>query len=186
VAFKELRGSSSSSTPETPPLTSAQLAAALRAEINRFAELVPVAEAGAEFFRVTFSATTVTVTTYHRGRFRDLVNVGYLPPGEERYPQDCLYPETLYPESLRALQLDGGYFTSDLADPRLLEYSSTMAADATSVMGMAMVAGGEPRGEICLTRTGQQPPFDRQEFELARDLARLLGNRLMMALRRRR
>jgi hypothetical protein len=110
----------------------------LRTRLNWFTEVVAVAEVGAEYLFELLGARTVTVTTYKDGRYQDLVNVGHLPSGEVRYPKDCMYPETLYPVSTRALHEQGGYITPDTSDPLFLEfYASILGSDATSMMGVS-------------------------------------------------
>lgn len=151
----------------------------------RIARKVDVAESGAEYFLELFQGTTVTVSTLHRDRYRDLVNVGEIPVGEQRYPQDCLYPVTLYPETTKQLELNGGYFTSDEELHLFKEFvEASPATDATSVMGVSMISGGVARGEVCLTRGPAQEPFDRRDFLLARDLATTLGTHLLAAIAR--
>lgn len=165
----------------------ARLAASdqMRQRLIGVSRTLDVAETGAEYLRELFTALTVTVSTLAEGRYRDLINVGYLPNGEVRYPDDCLYPEGMYPDTTQLLHSEGGYFTSDIDDPAFKEFILTMPeSEATSVMGVSVVSGGVPRGEVCLTRGQRQPAFDREDFELARDLATTFGTRLMMALRR--
>lgn len=167
------------------PSTRLRAGTQLRTRLNWFTEVVAVAEAGAEYLCELLGARTVTVTTYKEGRFQDLVNVGHLPSGEVRYPKDCMYPETMYPVSSRALHEQGGYITSDTSDPLFLEfYASMLGSDATSMMGVAIVSGGVTHGEVFLTRGRDQTAFDRDDFELARDLATTLGSALLAALRR--
>jgi hypothetical protein len=157
----------------------------MRARLAGLADLIEVAEAGAEYLRELFVASTVTVSTLHRERYQDLVNVGYLPTGEARYPENCVYPVTLYPETTRRLTVDGGYYTSDEDADLFKEFIEAMpTTDASSVMGVSIVSGGVARGEACLTRGPRQSAFDRADFELARDLATTFGTQLMIAMTR--
>lgn len=160
----------------------------LRTRLTRCTSVVEVAETGAEFFRELLTASTVTISTYEDGRYKDVVNAGYLPRGEEKYPgEDCYYPETMYPASTERLHERGGYYTSDQADPIFEEYlASTPTGDATSILGVSIVSGGRIIGEVFATRSGRQSALDGQDFELTRDLGTTLGTYLRMAQRRER
>ena len=156
----------------------------LRDRLNAHTSVLATAEAGAEYFRTLLKADTVTVSTYLDGRYRDLVNAGYLPAGEVRFPSDSVYPDTLYPVTTEELRVHGGYFSVDTTDAVFKEWVAAVPrTKLASILGVGIVSGGSLRGEVCATRH-DVPGFDRDDFDLARDLATTLGSRLMMAIRR--
>jgi GAF domain-containing protein len=177
---------------ETVPIRGRQLwtapartdaATQLRARLAAETSLVDLARAGATYLQELFTARTVTVSTVQGGQYEDLISVGYLPPREQFYPATSTYPASLFPLAAKELQLHGGYFTSDLEDPKYKELvGSREDTGVASVMGVAIVTAGELRGEIFCTRGWQQAAFDRDDLNLARDLATPFGSRLVAAL----
>ena len=155
----------------------------MRARLTQAHELVDVADTGAEYLYRLLEAATVTVSTLEEGWYRDVVIVGDLAPGETRHPEDLTYPESLYPVSSKALHDRGGYYTSDRTDPLILEFVEAMQGmEIGALMGVAIMSGGVARGEVNLTRRPGDPPFDREDFELVRDLATSFGTRLLVAM----
>jgi GAF domain-containing protein len=149
-------------------------------------DLIHVAESGAEYFRELLDAATVTVSQLVDGRYRDLVVVGDLPPGEERHPPAAGYPQAEYPIATEALRVQGGYFGSGPEMPVFAEFVEALPLpEITSVMGVSIMSGGVARGEICLTRAPGGRDFDREDFELVRDLATVFGTQLLIALGKR-
>ena len=143
------------------------------------------AEAGAAYFHDLYIARTVTVSSYADGRYQDLVNVGHIESLDARFPDDCMYPDSMYPLSTRELNTHGGYFTTDLDDAAYEEFTrSRHDPDVISILGVAMVTSGVLRGEIFMTRGRAEHPFDRSDLDLARDLATTFGSMLHMAMRR--
>ena len=51
-------------------------------------------------------------------------------------------------------------------------------------MGIAIVTAGSLRGEVFLTRGRDQKAFDREDLELARDLATTFGGAMQTAARK--
>ena len=155
----------------------------IRGLIAAESSLVDLARAGATYLQELFTARTVTVSTLQNDQYEDLVSVGYLPPREQFYPPTSTYPMSLFPLAVRELQLHGGYFTSDLEDPKYQEFvGSREDTGVASVMGVAIVTAGALRGEIFCTRSWQQAAFDRDDLDLARDLATPFGSSLVAAL----
>lgn len=157
----------------------------LRVALGERRRLLDVAEAGASFFCHLMVAKTVTVTTLIEDRYQDLVNIGELTLDDERFPPDTIYPVSMYPLTTHLLTESGGYLSSDPADPVFQEIVTAMPYNGVnSLMGVAVVSGGTVRGEVGLTRGHGEPAFNREDFEVARDLATAFGSRLAVALHR--
>jgi GAF domain-containing protein len=153
-----------------------QAAEDLRGRLEHPATARDLAKAGAEFFRDLLQARTVSISTLEQGQYRELVNVGYLPSPNVWYPATSSYSEELFPIATRSLEEHGGYFTADFQDPKFDEFVGSKAdPDVASIMGIAMVTAGSLQGEIFLTRGQHQRPFDREDLDLARDLATTFG-----------
>lgn len=158
---------------------------ALRTELSHHTQVSRIAEAAAEILRERFDARSVTVSTFTEGHWQDLVNVGQLGQRDKRFPRDDAYSYELYPVATRLLELGQGYRSSRPDDAVFQEMQmDTGEADLGSVMGVPMVSGGRVRGEVSMRRGQDQPPFSKDDMEVLKDLATVLGTHLWGALRR--
>ncbi len=167
--------------------TEARLQAAnqLKARLGEQASVVGVAEAGADYVRELLNARTVTIIALKHGKYFDLVNVGYIPRGNHRYPSSRGYPTWEYPLATKKLAVSGGYFTTDPQDPHFEEYVRVWDdPDVTSIMGVGIVSDGQLSGEIFHTRDSTQPPFDQNDVDLVRDLSTPFAAALVVAMGR--
>jgi GAF domain-containing protein len=166
---------------EAQVLASAQLQGSLLAPTS----LIDVAETGAEYFREIFNARTVTIIVLKDSKYFDIVNVGYIPPGNYHYPSSRGYPTWEYPLATRQLDVGGGYFTRDVGDPHFQEYVRVWDdPDVTSIMGVGIVHDAELLGEIFHTRDDTRPPFDRSDLDLGRELGPTFASALSKAMAR--
>jgi len=158
----------------------ARLAAAdrVRAALQDHRGLVVVSEAVAEVVLDVLAAKAVTVTLLDDSGYRDVVNVGDLPPGDVRFPVNLRYPTSNFPKATERLLSRRGYIGSD-APELMAEYQRITGETVTgSIMGVPIIAASEVRGEISATRVVGAPEFDNEDLELARDLATQLGMHL--------
>jgi len=146
------------------------------------AGLLPVAEAAAETILGVLGAATVSVTLLdpERDEYWDLVSVGALMPGDERFPLNARYPASGFPEATKRLLNEDGYLSLDSSDRVLVEYHTHWPGDINigSIMGAPLVAGAEVRGEILVARDRRAPRFSRLDLDLAREMSTVLGDRL--------
>ena len=160
-------------------------ASQLRSRLQGKVTVRDVAKAGAEYFQELLDARTVSISMHEDDQYRELVNIGYLPPPDSWYPAESVYPDSLFPLATQDLHEYGGYFTSDLDDPKYQEFvGSRHDPEVTSIMGIAIVTAGSLRGEVFLTRGRDQKAFDRDDLELARDLATTFGGAMQTAARK--
>ena len=68
-----------------------------------------VAKAGAEYFQELLDARTVSISMHEDDQYRELVNIGYLPPPDSWYPAESVYPDSLFPLATQDLHGYGGY-----------------------------------------------------------------------------
>lgn len=151
----------------------------VRQAMSEAVGLLPVAESAAEAILEIMSAASVSILLMDEGFYSDLLNVGTLPPGEERFPVNSRYPTSQYPIATERL-LDGkGYFSGSAVDEILTEFRHRWPqVSVGSIMGVPIVALGSVHGEVFLIRDEQTPPFNREDMELVADLATMLGARL--------
>jgi hypothetical protein len=155
----------------------------LHARLEGLTSAIEIATVGAEYLYQLLVARTVTISTLDDGYYEDLVSVGYLPPREDFYPPDRRYAVSLFPIAVNELRDKQGYFTTDLNDPKYAEFvGSRDDVDVSSIMGVAIMTAGTVRGEVFCTRGRDEQPFDRDDLELARDLATPFGSILIKAM----
>jgi GAF domain-containing protein len=156
----------------------------LRQALGSRTRLLDIVEAGAEFLHAAFGARAVMIARLDGEVYRDLVNVGELPPGEDRFPTEASYSDREYPIATRLLRESGGYIASTPGDDLFEELFVALPPTVGSVMGVSIVSAGTARGEISMTRSKEQPPFNAQDFDVLRDLATIFGSRMVDALDR--
>jgi len=153
----------------------------LRSRLEQVTTRRDVARVGSEYFRDMLNARSVSITTLGDGRYKELVNVGTLPPPSSWYPKETVYPETVYPLTTQKLKA-GGYFTASLDHLDYVELvGSRDDPEVQSVMGVPIVSGGQLRGEMFMARGYEQEPFDQEDLDASRDLAGVLGDSLQAA-----
>jgi GAF domain-containing protein len=144
-----------------------------------------VARVGSEFLRELFQARSVSLSTFGGSQYNELVSVGIFPPPSSWYPEETVYPDSVYPRTTQKLRDGGGYFTSDLESPEYVELvGSRNDLDVFSVMGVPMVSAGDFRGEVFIARGHDQMPFDAEDLDISRGLATFLSDALQAATRR--
>jgi GAF domain-containing protein len=161
-----------------------QIPGQLRQALGSRTRLLDIVEAGAEFLHTAFGARGVMVARLDGDVYRDLVNVGELPPGEDRFPTGGTYSDREYPLATRLLRDSGGYIASTPGDDLFEELLVALPSTVGSVIGVSIVSAGTARGEICMTRSKEQPAFTAQDFDVLRDLATIFGSRMVGALDR--
>lgn len=163
----------------------AQLEAARQLEVRLtgLVDVVEIAEAGAEYICGLLKARTVTIIALKDGKYFDIVNVGYIPPGNYHYPNSRGYPTWEYPLATKELVTSGGYFTTDPGDPRFVEYVRVWDdPDVTSITGVGIVSDSQLHGEIFTTCDQTRPPFDVSDLDVMRGVAPVFAARFVAAL----
>jgi transcriptional regulator with GAF, ATPase, and Fis domain len=144
--------------------------------------LLSVAEGAAESVLESMSALWVNITLLDQDRreYWDVVMVGSLPSGEERFPKDRRYPLSKYPKMARRLLADRGYIASGENDEILAEYRAVWSDDARvgSLMGVPIVVMDTIYGEMTLARHRRDAPFSPAEFDVVCELAFTIASRL--------
>ena len=97
----------------------------------------------AEEIKELVAARTVSISFIEDGTYRDLVNVGYLGPGEQRLPENTQYPETLYPTANQLLLSQRAYVSTESPTLRAEHRADPASADAGCFMGVPIIAGNE-------------------------------------------
>lgn len=159
-----------------------QARARLTEAINAHSGLLDVVEATAIVICGELSARTVTVTLLEDDTYRDIVKVGDYDPAESIDIREQ-YPAANYPEATARLLAHQAYFSGDPTHDIHHEHLQIVPADLVSgFMGVPIVADGQVRGEVFVTRKATEPPFTPDDVEVARDLATQLGGRFPILL----
>jgi GAF domain-containing protein len=156
----------------------ADAAARLNAALGDAVGLLGVAEAVGEAFLEIMVASTVTVSLLEDDTYWDLVTVGALGPGEVRFP-DERYPMSYYPFAAERLLAGEGYIQAEgesLIGPDHPHFQDW--AHLGSFMGVPVIAGAEPRGQILIARDLGHPQFLAEDLDVATDLSTHFGARL--------
>src|SRR5262245_45297681 len=166
--------------------SSARLGAssALRAALAGKAQLNSACEAAGEAFMTVFTADAVSITLMNRDEYRDIVNVGWLEPGQVRFPEDQVYPTSTYPAATRRLLELEGYISTDVGLDVVREYTEGSPFNRMGCfMGIPIVAAGVVHGEVFLWRDDKHPPFTSDDLAVGYDLATQFGSHLPTLLR---
>jgi len=166
--------------------SSARIAASstLRAAMSDKTELLPACEAAGEAFVEIFRADAVSVTLMDRLEYCDIVNVGWLEPGQVRFPVDQRYPTSTYPATTRRLLELEGYISTDSELDVVREYIEGSPFNRMGCfMGVPIVAAAEVHGEVFLWRDEGHPPFTSEDLPVAYDLATQFGGHLPALIR---
>jgi GAF domain-containing protein len=156
----------------------ADAASRVNAALRDAVGLIGVAEAVGEAFLEIMVASTVTVSLLETDMYWDLVTVGELGPGEMRFP-DERYPMSYYPYAAQRLLAGEGYIQPDgalLIGPDHPHFENWAAVG--SFMGVPVIAGAQPRGQILIGRGRSDPPFLTEDLEVASDLSTHFGAKL--------
>ena len=157
---------------------SARLSAAsrIRTAIANHHDLLTVSEAVAEEILDLFVATAASITLLDERGYYDLVNVGELDPGDERFPSDDPYPVVKFPLATKLLLEGGGYLSGSQSSALYQEFEAMWPQlPAGTFLGVPVFAAGELRGELYVARAAGEPVFTTEDVEAARDLATLYG-----------
>jgi GAF domain-containing protein len=157
---------------------SARMTAAqkVRATINTNVGLLPVSEAVAEELLDLFIASACSITLLDERGYRDLVNVGQLDPGDERFPPDHRYPAIQFPLATKMLLDGGGYLSASTSSALYKEFQAMWPQmPGGSFLGVPVFAAAQLRGELYLARAAGAPVFTDEDVDAARDLATLYG-----------
>ncbi|MFL6179714.1 MAG: GAF domain-containing protein [Actinomycetes bacterium] len=148
----------------------------LREAIDARSDLLGVVEAAATVIREELAARTVTVTLLKDDYYRDLVKVGEFAPEEAVDPNDR-FPVSEYPEATARLLAHEAYVSGSDGNEVVQEHLQIVPPDRVSgFMGVPIVAAGEVRGEVFVTRKATEPSFTTDDVSVARDLATELGS----------
>ena len=172
------------SSPAWTPSARIRVAQQLSDRLTGLTDAVGLAECFADCVRDLLRARTVTIIALMDGKYFDIVNVGYIPPGNHRYPTSRGYPTWEYPLGTETLALTGGYYTTDLSDPHFEEYVRVWDdPEVTSVMGAGIFADDRLHGEVFITRDRKQPPFAGEDLALVRELEPSFGPAFVAAMK---
>jgi GAF domain-containing protein len=139
--------------------------------------LLSVSAAVAEEIQDLFVASACSITLLDERGYRDLVNVGRLDPGDERFPPDEPYPAIQFPLATRMLLEGGGYLSASSSSALYKEFQAMWPQHPEgSFLGVPIVAAAEVRGELYLARAADVPVFTDEDVDAARDLATLYGS----------
>ncbi|HEX5018891.1 MAG TPA: GAF domain-containing protein [Actinomycetes bacterium] len=158
------------------PAARLNAASRIRNAIANNSGLLAVSEAVAEEMLDLFVAYAASITLLEEGGYRELVNVGYLEPGEQRFPDDPPYEVARFPLSTRLLLDGGGYLSASRSSALYQEFQAMWPGLLDgSFLGVPVFAHGELRGELYVARAAGEPAFIDEDVDAARDLATLYG-----------
>jgi len=156
----------------------------VRATVEQNSDLVTVCEATAEVVREIMVARSVSVLLIDETGYREIVNVGKLDPGDVRFPAGERYPLSTYPLASARLLARKGYISADgTLDVVQERAKSTESPTVGCFMGVPIVAVGQVRGELYLTRGKGKPVFTPEDLEITSDFATQLGTRIPALLK---
>ncbi len=151
----------------------------VRATVEQESGLVAVCEAAAEVVREIMVARSVSVLLMDESGYREIVNAGELNPDDVRFPTGERYPLSRYPLASARLLAREGYISADATLDVVKERAKPMHnATVGCFMGVPIVAVGEVRGELYLTRGIGEPVFTPEDLEINSDFATQLGTRI--------
>ena len=142
--------------------------------IDSHAGLFGVVEASAQVVCAELGARTVTVTLLEDNTYRDLVKVGDYSPEEAIDPTER-FSADLYPEATARLLARQNYVSGEAQEFHSEHIEIVPPNRVSAFMGIPIVAEGEVRGEVFITRKAGEPSFTSDDIEVARDLATQLG-----------
>ncbi len=163
---------------EREALTRVAAAAAGAHRLDDVLELV------AEEARRAIGAASLSVSRWDRERdaLVTLINVGELGPGEERFPEEELYPLAANPLVKRMLNEGQPYFNAvddPAADPAAVELLRTV--DKESDVAVPIVVEGETWGEVWAATSHGQPRFQAADVRFLSAIATRLAQVLNRA-----
>lgn len=161
-----------------------QASSTLRAAMSDERELLPACEAAGEAFLEIFQAHSVSVTLMDRVEYRDILNVGWLEPGQVKFPVGLRYPTSSYPATTRRLLELEGYISTDSELDVVREYIEGSPFNRMGCfMGVPIAAVGEVHGEVFIWRDSGHPAFVNEDLAVAYDLATQFGGHLPALIR---
>jgi GAF domain-containing protein len=137
-------------------------------------ELRTLLVAETERARIAIDADFAAASYWDReaGVLRTLVNVGMLKRGEERFPQDEIYPLDTFPAMANLLRTGTPYL-----DPQDVSSAAVAAQqDYGTQAGVAIVAEGEVWGELWAARVVGGTRLGRVEVEQLTSVAERIGD----------
>ncbi|HVQ89302.1 MAG TPA: GAF domain-containing protein [Actinomycetes bacterium] len=150
----------------------------VRAAMSDAVGLLNVTRAAAEAISQLFSSWEITITLLDRDEYWDVVDMSVEQDGHPTFP-NYRYPLTDFPIGTSRLLAGKGYVSGDAADEVMVEYARQWPeVPAGSIMSVPIIALGGVHGEIFLVRDLETPKFNRDDLDLASELATLLGARL--------
>ena len=165
--------------PEWSP--TARLAAAnrMRESLKDSAGLIPIAEAAARFFTVTFAADASSITLIRGREYRTLVTEGEPTSGQSRHTNWEPYATSSYPQITRVLRAGSGYVSS-IGNPGGIPESQEMLTSFRqgSCIGAPIVYHSDVLGEVFVSRRVGAHSFNGKDLAVALELARQLGFRV--------
>ena len=144
--------------------------------------LEDVLELVAEEARRAVGSSSLSVSRWDRERdaLHTLINVGELGPGEDRYPEDELYPLAENPLVKRMLQQGQPYFNAvddPSADPAAVALLRSLGKE--SDVAVPIIVDGQTWGEVWTATSPGQPRFQAADVRflsaIATRLAQVLG-----------
>jgi diguanylate cyclase (GGDEF)-like protein len=140
--------------------------------------LEELAELVSEEARFALGARTASLSRLEpeHGLVRTLVNVGELAPDEDRFPADETYQVADFP--LLGLMVDEARpWRVQVDDPSAdsAERALLLRVGATSALGAPLLAGGRVWGELFVTRSAQDRPYDDDDLAFAQAFAGMVS-----------
>ncbi|MEO8329210.1 MAG: GAF domain-containing protein [Candidatus Nanopelagicales bacterium] len=155
----------------------------LRSALDAQTGLRAVVEAAAETICELLATKSVSLVLLDDRGYRDLVNVGYLAPGEVRFPEDEGNAAGSYPASTTRLLAGQAYVTIGSCLQLLDEYQNLAPGQSIgAVMGLPILHDDVVWGEVFLIRDIEAPGFNNDDLQVAYALATEFGLRLPVLL----
>jgi diguanylate cyclase (GGDEF)-like protein len=137
-------------------------------------DLDEILEMTATESRAAVGAASLSISRFEDEgrRYRVLINVGNLAPGEEKFPTDEVYDVASYPR-LHALAETGAPFFSSVDDPNAHPNTIELLHqfEKTSDMSVAIEVEGRPWGGIWASTAAGDPPFRADDVRFLEAIA---------------
>ncbi|MEZ5157130.1 MAG: diguanylate cyclase [Solirubrobacterales bacterium] len=141
-------------------------------------DLDEILELTATEARTAIAAASLSISRFEdeQTRYRVLVNVGDLGPGEERFPSDEVYDVSAYPR-LRAIAESGAPYFSSVDDPDAhpSHIELLQQFEKTSDMSVAIQVEGRVWGGIWASTAAGDPPFRADDVRFLEAIAAQLA-----------
>ena len=124
--------------------------------------------------RAAVGAASLSVSRFEDDgrRYRVMINIGDLAPGEEKFPTDEVYEVSAYPR-LQALAETGAPYFSSVDDPDAHPSTIELLSqfEKTSDMSVAIGVEGRPWGGIWASTAAGDPPFRSDDVRFLEAIA---------------